>query len=95
MGASCDEVEVAGTVLALVFFLAEALVEGDAGVAGVDSADFNSGVTGGGSSVEAGVEAGSCSCFGFLAGEAGLFSPPFEVFFFLLITSVQFSSVLG
>ena len=81
MGVSCDEV--AGTVLALVLFLAEALVDRDTGVACVASADFNS-VADADSLVDSGVEAGSSSCSGFLTGEilADLISPSFGVFFF-------------
>ena len=40
IGVSCDDVP--GTVLAFVFFLAEALFGDDTGVADVDSTDFNS-----------------------------------------------------
>ena len=72
---------VAETVLALVFFLAEASVIGDAGV--TDDADFASdGVGVRVAGVEAGVETDSCS--GFLVGEAlvDLFSPPFGDFLF-------------
>ena len=96
MGVSCAGVS--RVDFDLLFFLAEALIAGDTGVAGGGSDDFKAetgsgiGVAVAGSDAGSGTEAGSGSFEGEAVAE--LVSPAFGGFLFFQVISVQPSSVL-